>query len=385
MAKFIFVFLCVFSRFTPAIEVENPASKSARYPTLGKIDNNLFLAWTEVGQNPKLMISALGKKGFMAATLVTQTSGLISNWADTPKFFSLSNGDVYFWWPEKTASGSSGYNLMLTKSVDQGKSWKPIGKINKDASDSEHGFVSMVEDEGKLRVVWVDGRETLRGGASSLRSLIVSDQSFEEELIDTRVCDCCATSTVVADKNILSFYRGRTSEETRDIQAAKKIANKWRPPITLHRDKWKLSGCPMNGPHASSIKNFVVVGWFTKAFDKALIKAKISNDAGITFQKPIIIDDSKDVNLGRVSTEIINENEAIVSWVKGIPESDRAQLMARKISSDGKLGKPILVSEVSKSKNSGFPSIKVFEKEVFLTWTEPDKGIKVVKLLLTNL
>ncbi len=304
----------------------------------------------------------------------------MSSWADASRLFSLSNGEIYFWWPERLGSGRGGYNLMLSKSLDQGKSWTSLGKINQDDSASEHGFVSIVEDNDRPRINWIDGRDTLQGGASSLRTMVLSEKPGLEEVLDMRVCDCCGTSSVAVKNNILVFYRGRTSEETRDIQMAKRIDGKWSIPNILHRDKWKISGCPMNGPQAASRGSFVVVAWFTKAFNKSVVKIKISTDGGLKFEKPIVIDDSLETNLGRVGLDIIDEQAAIVSWLKAIPNSERAQLMAQKVSSAGKLGSPQLISEISSSKNSGFPVARFFKDDIYFTWTEPGLGIKVEKV-----
>lgn len=81
---------------------------------------------------------------------------------------------------------------------------------------------------------------------------------------------------------------------------------------------------------------------------------------------------------------MINESEALVSWVKSIPNTERAQLMARKVSIGGELGNPVLISEISSSKSSGFPVIKVFQKDVYLAWTEPNSGVKVEKISLSK-
>lgn len=245
MAKIIFGLLIVISNITWAVGIECFANKSAKSPSLGVIRDKLYLSWTEISPKPQILISSLEKKQFVKPALVVQSSNLISNWADSGKFFSLLNGETYFWWPEKSASGVNGYDLMLAKSFDQGKTWRPFGKINSDSSPTEHGFTSMVEDSGKLRVIWVDGRDTVQGGASSLRSVVVTDKLETEELLDTRVCDCCGTSTVSVKNDFFVFYRGRTSEEVRDIQITKRIDGKWRVPTAFQVDKWKLSGCPM--------------------------------------------------------------------------------------------------------------------------------------------
>ena len=383
MAKTIFGLLFLIANITWANQVESPAGKRAKSSGLEVIGDNLYLFWVEQSPSPQILISRLDKTRFAKPNIVAQPSNLASNWADSGRLFSLSNGEAYYWWPEKMSPGENGYNLMLTKSIDQLKTWHPLGKINQDSSATEHGFASLVEDGGRLRIAWVDGRDTLQGGASALRSVILSENQ-SEELLDTRVCDCCGTSAVAVKDNILIFYRGRSSEDQRDIQIVKRIDRKWRAPTSLNVDKWKLSGCPMNGPHASSRGNFVIAGWFTKAFDKSLTKIKISNDGGLSFQRPIVIDDSKDLNLGRVGTDMINEKEAVVSWVRLIPETERAQLLARKVSSEGKLGNPVVVSEISSSKASGFPMTKVFKDEVYFTWTEPNAGIKIEKIPLTK-
>ena len=66
--------------------------------------------------------------------------------------------------------------------------------------------------------------------------------------IDEKVCECCPTSSVRYDDNLVIAYRNRDSNEVRDIFIARKVGGNWMNPYPVYKDNWQIAGCPVNGP-----------------------------------------------------------------------------------------------------------------------------------------
>src|SRR3989338_8792268 len=83
----------------------------------------------------------------------------MTNWADFPSLKKDSNGHLYITWLETPSSKEAhGYFVNISKSVDQGKTWKNLGRLHGDKnSNAEHGFVTMVPQKQGVRVFWLDG------------------------------------------------------------------------------------------------------------------------------------------------------------------------------------------------------------------------------------
>jgi len=87
-----------------------------------------------------------------------------------------------------------------------------------------------------------------------------------ETLLDPRVCDCCPTATVLCpDGSVLVAYRDRSEEEVRDIAVTRYKGGAWSTPRVVHRDEWKIAGCPVNGPALAVSDSLVALAWFTMA------------------------------------------------------------------------------------------------------------------------
>ena len=73
---------------------------------------------------------------------------------------------------------------------------------------------------GKLHV-FLENRTTqdLPPGRMTLRSAILNNRGLlaNEQLLDERVCTCCAPAAVLTDEGVLIAYRDRSSVEIRDI------------------------------------------------------------------------------------------------------------------------------------------------------------------------
>ena len=142
------------------------------------------------------------------------------------------------------------------------------------------------------------------------------------------------------------------------------VDGSWTIPQPVYNDNWVINGCPVNGPKADAKNNTVVVAWFTAAGNIPKVNIAFSVNNGKGFDQPIQIDLGSPI--GRVDVALIDEENALVSWVEST--EDDANFMALKVNRNGKKHNVVLLSEISASRASGFPQLELMNDTVFLAW-----------------
>jgi hypothetical protein len=228
----------------------------------------------------------------------------------------------------------------------------------------------------------LDARNYKSAKAMSLMHAMYLNGSFQKETtIDPRVCDCCQTDAVRIPAGLFVIYRNRAEAEIRDIYYARLIHGKWSSAKAIHEDKWKIDGCPVNGPAASSSGNRVVAAWYTGANDQPRVYAAFSKDAGETFTAPIRLDSGNPS--GRVDVEMLDDGSAVASWMEN-QKGKGADIRIRNVYPDGRLSSPVIVADTSNARSSGVPRMTRSGENIFIAWTfasDPTQ-IRVAKISL---
>ena len=203
---------------------------------------------------------------------------------------------------------------------------------------------------GGLGVAWLDGRamapglSVLSGSFSmALRAATYGPDRAQqtETLIDQRVCDCCPVSTAVTPDGVIVAFRDRSVDEIRDISVSRLVNGTWSDPMPVHRDNWKISACPVNGPSISAEGERVAVAWFSVEAGKGRTLAAFSTDAGRSFGSPVRVDEAEAA--GRPQVVLLDDGAAAVSWVEFT--DGRSQLKVRRIDGSGKRSPAATVAE----------------------------------------
>jgi hypothetical protein len=302
------------------------------------------------------------------ATTIVQSDAIVSNWADVPSVAEQGNGDLVAHWAKKSSTETHAYNVELARSTDAGRTWQPLGRAHRDASPTEHGFVSLTGERDRTAAIWLDGRETAHGGPTMLRAATITSNVGEETIVDDRVCDCCNTAAAMTDSGPIVVYRDRSDDEVRDAWIARYVDGKW---VThaVHSDGWKVAGCPVNGPSVAAKGHDVVVAWFTFADETARVRVAFSRDAGATFEPPIDVDVPRGTRapVGRVDI-VLDGNDAIASWLASNREA--GQVLVRRIGRDRRMGPELEIARVAAGRDSGFPRLVRVADELLIMWTE---------------
>jgi hypothetical protein len=188
-----------------------------------------------------------------------------------------------------------------------------------------------------------------------------------ETVVDSRVCDCCPTSAATTAQGPIVAYRDRSGDEIRDIAVTRYSAGRWSPPSVVHRDGWKINGCPVNGPSIGARGSDVAVGWFTVQGGAGQAFVAFSTDAGRTFGQPVRTDDG--VAIGRLQIGVLKDGSAAVSWIESLKPG--SQLRLRRIDRNRARSAAVRVAE---GLSSTHPRLVYARDELLLAWVEFTRG-----------
>ena len=311
--------------FTEPRPLTLPSGSASEGPRLSAgADGELALSWMEREELGGTLRYARFQDGeWQAAMTVVSDPGMFVNWADIPSVVPLSGDNWLAHWLSKSADATYAYDVMVSHSTDDGANWSAPISPHDDGTPTEHGFVSVSQNEKGTHLLWLDGRKSANEATDdvmdtgmSLRaaSIDVDGSLSDEQLLDDLICDCCRTDMAIASTGRVAVYRNRTEKEIRDIYVARRIEGAWQAGVPLSDDGWEIAGCPVNGPAIAAQGDLVAIAWFTAADDKPKVQARISTNSGESFGEPILISDSKPK--GQVDIEMFGENGVAVSWVE---------------------------------------------------------------------
>jgi hypothetical protein len=352
--------------------IDCPAGPGSQTPNLAVgLDDNLYLSWVEPHDDGHALRFSTWTDGqWSKPRTVAEGNDWFVNWADFPSMAALEDGTLAAHWLVKSGDATYAYDVHVALSHDGGISWSEPLLPHRDATQTEHGFVSLIPSpNGNFEFVWLDGRNTSTTprGAMTLRYAALSPEGelSDEAQVDESVCDCCSTDALrTADGTTLVAYRDRTASEVRDISVARLEGSKWSASRTIHADNWQTAACPVNGPAVAGQGESVAVAWFSAAQDAAVVQVAFSQDGGRSFDRPLRVDHGSP--LGRVDVLMLGDGSALVCWLER--EDGEARIYLRPVEPSGAL-ESTLVAPTSPARSSGFPRMARFGNEVILAWT----------------
>ena len=367
--------------------ITTPAAANSAQPQLSVSKRGVLLSWIERnGDLATLKFSERTASGWSAARTVASGRDWFVNWADVPSVLRLPSGAIVAHWLQKSAASTYAYDVRLSHSTDDGKTWSPSFMPHHDGTATEHGFASLFPISDGFGVVWLDGRNMGAGEHSEHGAMTVRFARFnkdfkqvEESEIDGRVCECCPTTAAVTSEGIITAYRNRGDDETRDNYVSRLVNGKWSAPQPVFNDNWKIAACPVNGPSLSANGSNVAMAWFTAKNDQPQALMAFSKDAGKTFGAPIRIDDAG--TLGRVDVELMPAGSALATWIEFAqkpaspkPGEGGATVRARRIDPNGTKSAAVSIAGIAGSRSSGYPRAAVANGEAVFAWTESASG-----------
>ena len=379
--------------------IPSPAAVGSAQPQLSVSSRGVLLSWIERdGDLASLRFAERTSAGWTEPRTVANGRDWFVNWADVPSVVRLDDGSLYGHWLQKSAASTYAYDVRLSRSIDDGKTWSTSFTPHHDGTQTEHGFASLFQMPGAgLALVWLDGRamkggehdgaadhrpstQAGGGGAMSVRSAVFDAQGKQtsEAPVDLRVCECCPTAAAVTSDGPIVAYRDRSDDEIRDIYVSRFSGGVWSEPVPVHRDNWKIAACPVNGPALSANGRNVAIAWFTAKGDDGHAFAAFSANAGRTFGTPIRLDDVG--ALGRVDITWVDGGAAVASWIEFA--DGRAEFKLRRVTTSGERSPAVAISSLAASRASGYPRLAAARNELVFAWTESAQPSKVMTAIV---
>ena len=309
---------------------------------------------------------------------------LFINWADFPSIYEFGKDTLAVHWLEYSGEGVYDYDVRIRFSVDGGNSWSEDIIPHTDGKKTEHGFVSFFQSpKNEVGMIWLDGRHMSMasdhdhgGGDMALFTSIFSNDFSQktETMLDGKVCECCPTASWWNDDRIVLAYRNRDDDELRNVHLIEYDKGNWRELGAITDDKWKIPGCPVNGPSLAGDNQQIGILWFTAPDGQAQIKFSQSNNSGKSFSDAIIL--SQTTPLGRVDLSY-DYSQFFGSWIE-MDESAGCYLVVKIIENEKNHTNPEIYStDISCDRGSGYPQIEVWENQMLILWTLPGETPKI--------
>jgi hypothetical protein len=368
----------------PAIEfLAIPAGPHAAGPRLaGGAGQPLVLSWMEPDETGTTLRYSTYIDGYwQPPQAVVSGRTMFVNWADMPAVTPLSEHHWVAHWLEMAGPLTYSYHVVMTQSLDGGRSWSESVKPHTDETPTEHGFVSVYPYEGNAAAIWLDGRKTgedsdnpaVSGMTLRSAALDAGNALLHEQEIDELICDCCQTDVAVTAAGPVAVYRDRTVDEIRDIYVARHADGRWQPGVPLNDDNWQIAGCPVNGPAIAARGSNLAAAWFSVPNQAPAVQLRFSDDSGATFGPAFKM--ASDGALGHVDVVMPADGSAVVSWLQA-DTGGRGNLVLRRVKPDGGMGPVTPIADSAPARS--VPQMAIAGDYLVLVWTDAKDDTKRV-------
>ena len=360
-------------------EIASPAGEGSGEPFLSSAGDTVLMSWLQAAGagRHELRFATYVRRARDAPRVIASSDAFFVNWADFPSVTPGPDGTLWAHWLERGGSGGYDYGIRIVRSVDGGATWSAPWTPHEDGTPTEHGFVSTVGTGDGLGFLWLDGRRFVEGpdGLSRTEEMALyfrtadgTGQAGSETLVDARVCDCCQTDMALTADGPVAVYRDRSEGEIRDIRVRRYVGGAWSEGEIVHEDGWETAACPVNGPAVAARGEAVAVAWFTAAGGVPRVKLALSDDAAESFGEPLLVDGGNPA--GRVDVVMLPDGAVLVSWLERTG-GEWAEVRARWVGPDGRMGEGVSVSPSSGERASGFPRLAASaDGSVSVAWTD---------------
>jgi hypothetical protein len=138
--------------------LQSPAAANSAQPQLTVSKRGVLLSWIErAGDLATLKFAERTPSGWSSPRSVASGRDWFVNWADVPSVLRLPSGALVAHWLQKSAASTYAYDVRLSVSTDDGKTWSASFLPHHDGTPTEHGFASLFPLAEGFGLVWLDG------------------------------------------------------------------------------------------------------------------------------------------------------------------------------------------------------------------------------------
>lgn len=217
-------------------------------------DGQLYAALVRDGHLQILRSNDLGQHWQAHSQVNSQAEAIADDAENAPQLSVSAQGALYVSWSRRFAERFTG-DIRFAR-AENGRDFSAPRTVHRDQRLTGHSFVRQhLDRNGRLWLVWIDGRERLDNPAYQGSALYASHSDdggrqfvAEYKLVD-HSCQCCRLAlTERADGSLLLFWRQLFEQGQRD-HALLPLGRE--RPGELRRatfDGWQVDACPHHGP-----------------------------------------------------------------------------------------------------------------------------------------
>ena len=121
-----------------------PSTLSSAQPQMTVSPRGILLSWVErAGTRATLKFAERTATGWSPLTTVAAGDDWFVNWADVPSVLRLDDGVLAAHWLQKSGTATYAYDVRLSYSKDDGRTWSSSFTPHHDGTQREHGFASL--------------------------------------------------------------------------------------------------------------------------------------------------------------------------------------------------------------------------------------------------
>ena len=351
---------------------------SGMYALTTAADGRTYLVWIEPvpAGGHALKFSRLEGQTWQPAVAIAQGANWFVNWADHPSLTAAPDGRLYVHWLVNTGkkAGSYGYGIRVATSSDRGATWATAFEEGFANVSDYAGFLSFLPTSRGVDAVYLtplhpdDGttEEHAHIKTVGIARFGLDGKELARQVVDSDACSCCSTDMAETASGPIAVYRDHEAGEIRDISIVRRVNDTWTAPAPVHRDGWKIAGCPTNGPAVAARGREVAVAWFTAAGDRPQVKIAFSSDAGATFSAPVQVDDG--TPQGWPDVVLLDDGRALVSWLEKTT-TGVGDVRLRAVTRAGRQA-ALTVATASSGRATGIPMMARVGSDVVVAWRQ---------------
>jgi hypothetical protein len=287
----------------------------------------LHLAWIEANQetlNTYYVQSPLTQRPLPQPIRVNPATIPVASLHEPPALALGRKNDVYLTWtpPHPNAKGKLFTSLLLlSRSLDCGKTFRPPVRVNDDEAVTGHSFDHLtVSPNGSVHMVWLDAREGKKDPSTYASFSRDQGQTLSPNLkIDDTTCVCCRThATAAQDGTLYLAWRKIFPGNIRETVVARSTDNgkTFAPSVIVGHDRWAFDGCPHRpATMGTDQEGRLYVTWYTEGPDDTPgVYLAFSDDQGKTFTPRRQLNLSKGTFPDHPQLAVDQEGRLLVIW-----------------------------------------------------------------------
>jgi hypothetical protein len=219
------------------------------------VDGTLHMVWGEEQKEERgvfHIMTNLAQDSFPPPTRINIPSQPAASLHESPALAIGNKNEVYVTWttPHPNAGGKLFTNLLLlSRSLDGGKTFLPSIRVNDDEVVTGHSFDHVtVSPNGSVHIAWLDAREGKKDPATYASFSQDQGKTLSNNLkIDESSCVCCRTHVTTAnDGTVYLAWRKVLSGAVRETVVSRSTddGKTFSPPVIVGHDQWVYEGCP---------------------------------------------------------------------------------------------------------------------------------------------